>query len=157
MDAIKIEQPITVKAFEDYVIGEKLELGSHLLEREEIIEFAKKWDPMPFHIDEEAAHASIFGCLTAAGAHMASIRIKIIQDIGVNPYVVAALGWDKVRFIRPGRVGDELFLTVECIEKRLSQSKPDRGIVNLQFEMTNQDGELVFSMLDTILVLKQHT
>ncbi len=148
------DKPITHKTYEEYVVGEKIELGSYLLEREEVIEFAKKWDPVPFHINEEAAKKSMFGGLTASGAHMTAIRIKILQEVGVNPHVIAALGWDKVRFHKPGRVGDELTLFYECTEKRPSNSKPDRGIVTLGFEMTNQDNELVFSMTDTILVLK---
>ena len=153
----KTKTPLTVKPYEDFVIDEMFELGSHFLDRDEVISFAKMWDPMPFHIDEEAAKKSIFGGLTASGSHLAAIRIKIIQEVGVNPYIIAALGWDKVRFILPGRVGDTLSLSYGCIEKRESKSKPDRGIVTLLFEMHNQESALVMSMHDTVLVNKRHT
>ena len=156
MSDTKQKKPVTFKTYEEYEIGEKIALGSYLLEPQEIIDYAKKWDPMPAHTDEQAAKRSVFGGLTASGSHMAAIRIHMIQKVGVNPHVIAALGWDKVRFLKPGRSGDTLHLVYECIEKRRSNSKPDCGIVTLFFEMTNQDDELVFSMTDTILVQMQN-
>ena len=73
-------------AYEDYQIGQRIILGSHLLTSEEIIEFANKWDPVPFHTDEKAGIESTHGILIVAGAHLIAIHIKLIQDRGVNPY-----------------------------------------------------------------------
>jgi len=142
-------------AYEDFEIGHKLEYGSHRLGRDEIIEFAEEWDPMPFHIDEKAGEESPHGGLIASGSHLIAIRIKLIQSDGINPYVIAAMGWDEIRFIRPGRPGDLLTLFSECTAKRSSKSKPDRGIVNSSYELINQNGEIAMSMTDTLLVRKR--
>ena len=144
-----------IGAYEDYKIGNKIILGSYFLTSGDIIEFAKKWDPAPFHTDEEAGRQSALGSLTAAGAHLIAIRIKLIQDIGVNPHIIATMGWDRVKFLNPARPEDTLTLSFECIEKRLSKSKPDCGIVTMYFEMTNQNKDLILSLNDTILVRKQ--
>ncbi len=143
---------IYVGAYEDYQLGRKIILGSHFLTSEEIIEFAKKWDPVPFHIDEQAGLESTHGSLIAAGAHLIAIRIKLIQAEGVNHHVIASMGWDDVKFLNPARPKDNLTLSFECIQKRLSKSKPNCGIVTMYFEMTNQDNDLVLSLNDTILV-----
>jgi acyl dehydratase len=155
MNEIAPNLPPDGLAYEDYEIGKKITLGNHFLSSEEIIEFASKWDPVPFHIDEQAGVKSVHGGLIAAGAHMIAIRIKLIQDQGISPYVIATMGWDEVRFIQPGRAGDTLTLTFECIEKRLSKSKPGCGVVQMYFEMINQDNILVFTIKDTILVRKR--
>ncbi len=144
-----------IGAYEDYKIGKKKILGSYLLTSSDIIEFAKKWDPAPFHTDEKAGQQSAFGGLTAAGAHLISIRIKLIQDEGINSHVIATMGWDQVKFLNPARPNDTLTLSFECVEKRLSKSKPDCGIVTLYFEMMNQHNELILSLNDTILVRRQ--
>lgn len=144
--------PIFDNAYEDYQIGERVLLGNHLLTSEEIINFAKKWDPAPFHIDEKAGRDSTHGSLTAAGAHLIAIRIKLIQDRGINPYIIATMGWDKVRFIKPAKPGDYLALSYECIDKRLSKSKQGCGIVTMHFEMTDQNNILILSLNDTILI-----
>tara|TARA_B100000315_G_scaffold104284_1_gene95528 strand:- start:953 stop:1426 length:474 start_codon:yes stop_codon:yes gene_type:complete len=142
-------------AYEDFKVGQKLELGTHQLGRDEIIEFAKEWDPMPFHIDEKAGEESPHGGLIASGSHLIAIRIKLIQSDGINPYVIAAMGWDEVRFLRPGRPDDLLTLISECLEKRSSKSKPDRGIVRSSYELINQNSETTMSMTDTLLVRKR--
>ena len=90
--------------------------------------------------------------MTAAGAHLIAIRIKLIQDRGVNPYIIATMGWDKVRFIKPAKPGDKLTLSYKCIEKRLSKSRQNCGIVTMYFEMINQSNVIILSLNDTILV-----
>jgi len=145
-----------IGAYEDYKIGKKVILGSYVLTSSDIIEFAKKWDPAPFHTEEKAGQQSVFGSLTAAGAHLISIRIKLIQDMGVNPHIIATMGWDQVKFLNPAKPKDTLILSFECIEKRLSKSKPDCGIVTMYFEMINQNNDPILSLNDTILVRKRH-
>ena len=149
---ISRDGPIYDNTYEDYQIGERVLLGNHLLTLEEIIDFAKQWDPAPFHIDEKAGLDSIHGSLTAAGAHLIAIRIKLIQDRGINPHIIATMGWDKVRFIKPAKPGDTLTLSYACTEKRLSNSRQDCGIVTMHFEMTNQNDVLILSLDDTILI-----
>ena len=82
-------------------------------------------------------------------------EIKLIQDEGINSHVIATMGWDQVKFLNPARPNDTLTLSFECVEKRLSKSKPDCGIVTLYFEMMNQNNELILSLNDTILVRRQ--
>ena len=98
---------------------------------------------------------SAAGGLIASGSHLIAIRIKLIQSDGINPYVIAAMGWDEVRFIRPGRPGDHLTLFSECTGKRSSKSKPDLGIVNNYYELINQIGEVTMSMKDTLFMRKR--
>jgi len=104
---------IAVCTYDDLVPGEKHAVGSYRLEGDEIKEFAGRWDPMPFHVDEAAAKESMFGGLTACGTHLLAIRIHLIQRHGVNPYVIASLGYDRVKFLKPARSGD--LLTDLCL------------------------------------------
>ena len=144
-----------IKYFEDYQIGDKTTEGDFEVEKEEIVEFAKKWDPQHFHIDEVAAKDSIYGGLTASGCHVISIAMSLVEKSDAKPKVIGAIGWDELRFPNPVRPGDRLTLALECIEARPSKSKPDRGIVRNQFTLTNQHGETVLLLKDIILVEKR--
>jgi len=141
--------------FEDVVVGERFIMGEHRLTKEEIIEFALAWDPMPFHIDEDLAKASHFGGLIAAGSHLMSLRMKICHTNGISPNVIASAGYDHVRFENPAYVGDLLTLHVEVLEKRESKSKPDRGYFKLDYRMLNEAGETTLSHTDTIFIRKR--
>ncbi|MDA0239614.1 MAG: MaoC/PaaZ C-terminal domain-containing protein [Proteobacteria bacterium] len=141
-------------AFGDIHVGDRWKLGRQILDRDEVIEFAKRWDPMPMHIDEELAKATPFGGLTASGTHLLAIRIQMLQAHGTNPHVVASFGYEEVRFLKPARPGDTLTLFGECVWKRESKSQPDRGIVKFKFTMVDQHEEDVLSMLDSIMVRK---
>ncbi len=143
------------KYFEDFQVGERATFGAHLVTREEIVEFAAKWDPQPFHLDEEAAAASSFGGLAASGAHVVAITVSLIVARDVQVATIAALGWDEVRFLAPVRPGDVLSLVHECLETRASRSKPDRGIVKNRIVALNDRGEPVLSYTDTILVARR--
>ncbi len=139
-------------SYQDLIPGAQHKYGSYHLEAEEIKDYARRWDPMPFHIDEELAKASMYGGLTACGNHLMAIRIHLLQSQGVNPNVLASFGYDEVRFVKAAYAGDVLGLTLECASKRLSESRPNCGIVQLKFTLDNQDGETVLSMFDTILM-----
>jgi acyl dehydratase len=141
-----------MRNFEDYRVGERQEVGTHQLTREEIVEFARQWDPQPFHLDEEAARQSPFGGLTASGAHLVALSIRMIMASPAAGDVVAALGWDDVRFPSPARAGDLLTLTVECVYARPSRSRPDQGIIKNHFVLTSPKGEPVLDYTDTILM-----
>ncbi len=146
---------LKTKYFEDYHIGEKMTWGDYIVSEDAIVDFAKEWDPQPFHVDKEAAEKSIFGGLTAAGCHVISISIKLINLSDFNPNLIAAIGWDELRFHNPVRPGDRLSLTIECLEARESESKPDRGIVRNQFTLVNQNKETVLRFQDIIIVRKR--
>lgn len=144
-----------LKHFEDFEIGQRITVGEHVVPKQELVAFAKKWDPQPFHVDEEAAQASGFGGLVACSSHIMAICIRLLNEKEVRAKVVAGLGWDEVRFPNPVRPGDSLTLTVECVDVRESRSKPDRGIVRNRVTLRNQKNESVATFEDTIIVAKR--
>jgi acyl dehydratase len=146
-----------MRYFEDYRIGEQTDIGNHLVTKEEIIEFASKWDPQPIHIDENAAKSSIFGGIIAAGCHLVAIAIRLISLSDIGASVIAAAGWDEVRFLNPVRPGDRLSLKVECVEAKPCKSKPDRGIIRDRFTLANQRGDNVLQFTDTIFVARRNS
>ena len=138
--------------FEDFQVGQVTDSSeSYRVTEEEIVEFASKWDPQDFHIDRDAAARSIFGGLTASGTHILAIRNWLIHRLASRAHVIAALGLDEVRFHRPVRPGDELRLRSEVIEARVSNSKPDRGLVRAAHTVLNQDDETVLTLKVAIL------
>lgn len=141
--------------FDDFDVGQTTTVGHYLITEDEIIEFASKWDPEPFHVDAEAASASVFGGLTACGTHIIAIRNWLIHRLPNKAHVLAGLGIDELRFSAPVRPGDQLSLTNECVETRPSSSKPDRGIVRSRLTVTNQDGVAVLTTLEAILVARR--
>ena len=132
--------------FEDYVPGEMHEFGSHTVSAEEIIEFAQRFDPQPFHTDPQAAAGSLYGGLIASGWMMGGIMMRMMVDYFLSPVSsMGSPGLDELRWIRPVRPGDTLRVRVAVIEARRSQSKPDRGILLVQQECLNQNDEVVMS------------
>ena len=138
--------PIEQRFFEDYIPGAVYEFGSISVEEEEIISFARRFDPQPFHTDPEAAAKSMYGGLIASGWHTASLMMRLVVDHYLSH--VASLGSpgvDELRWLNPVRPGDTLSIRVTVTETRRSRSKPDRGV--LQFcESLNQHGQVVMTM-----------
>jgi acyl dehydratase len=134
--------------FDDCVVGEEQLAGTHQVTAEEIVAFARQWDPQPFHVDEEAAKASIFGGLTACSAHIFSIFCITSQrwQSGVVQQAVAGLGFDDMRMHRPVFAGDTLQCKTVIAAARQSNSNPDCGIVTYDTRLENQHGEVVFSI-----------
>lgn len=150
--------------FEDVRLGSKVTVGEYTVTEHEVIEFAAQWDPMPYHIDKQVAVASVYKGLTASGCHIMAIRTWLLHhgkeegkpDSQRNKLVIiGALGWDELRFPNPVRPGDRLSLTRECIRKRESRSKADRGIVEQMMTLRNQNGDPVLVHKDTIMVSKR--
>jgi len=147
-----------MKYLEEFEVGNKNRGGSYRVSKEEIIRFASDYDPQPFHLDEAAAEASVFGGLTACGSHTVALQIKLIHLRGggrAQGAVLAGLGWDEVRFAKPVRPDDVLTLESEVIESRPSESKSDRGIVRVRQTVLNQNEEAVLTSIHTILVAKR--
>ena len=139
--------------FEDMVPGQSLTSRPQRIERDELVGFARTWDPLPFHVDEQAG-VEAFGSLTAPGLYMLAIKQRLIHQLPQQA-VIASLGYDEVRFHLPLRPGDTVVLRQDWVDRRPSKSKPDRGIVTLRFSLINQDDEQVMSHLDTILVRRR--
>ena len=142
--------------FDDFVIGNEEPAQSYLLQAEEIIAYAKKWDPQPWHIDEVLAKASMFGGLTACSSHIFAIFCITCQQwqSGKVSQSIAGLGFDQLEVHRPAYAGDTLHCTTVCDSVRLSKSKPDRGIVVSHGKLYNQRNELVFSIKSKYMVAR---
>ena len=130
--------------FEDFEVGSRRELGSYVVTEEELLAFARQYDPQPFHIDKEAAAKSIYGGLISSGWMTCSImmRLLVLSTTGKSASM-GSPGVDEIRWIKPVYAGDTLSVALTVLDARPSQSKPDRGVVHTQWEATNQRGELV--------------
>ena len=130
--------------FEDFFVGQELQLGSRLVTEEQIIAFATQFDPQPFHIDHGAAAQSIFGGVVASGWHTCSMMMRIVVD-GVlkGSSSMGSPGLDSVRWLKPVRPGDTLSVAYLTKAVRPSRSKPDRGVVLSLWQASNQHGEVV--------------
>lgn len=153
---------------EDLVVGAPVELGSHTFARPEIMEFARKYDPQPFHLDDEAARRSLFGSLSASGWHTAAIWLRLMVDNrnresdfmrfrGERPARYGpSPGFEQLKWLKPVLAGDTLRFTSKVIEKRDVRSRPDVGLVVYQNEGINQNGEVVFQITSKIFVERRH-
>jgi acyl dehydratase len=138
--------PFKERYFEDYQVGETAEFGDYAITEQEIVEFAKRYDPQPFHVDPAAGEKTIYGGLIASGWMTGSIMMRLLVDHFISPLAsMGSPGIDEVRWHKPVRPGDRLHLRVTVMEKRRSESKPDRGVIRMQQEALNQDGETVMS------------
>ena len=136
-----------MRYFEDFKPGEVLELGHHTITRDEIVAFARQFDPQPFHLDEDAARATIFGGLIASGWHTGSLMMRLLCDgVIADTASLGSPGIDEMRWIKPVRPGDTLSLRMIVADCVPSRSKPDRGIVRTVLELRNQHGEIVVSI-----------
>lgn len=140
--------------FDQIEEGHVFHFGQYILEREEIICFARQWDPQPFHIDEEAAKQSIFGGLTASSLQLFAICTKLFASYKPPFAILAMLGKDELRIPSPAHVGDTLIYDSRCISSRPSSSKPDRGVIVLDDQVMNQSGDIVLSQKVTLLLAK---
>jgi len=138
---------MSVLYWEDFEVGETVELGSRTFTAEAIIAYAREFDPQPFHIDAEAAKGSVFGGLIASGWHTCSVGMRMICDSYINRSVsMGAPGVDNIRWPNPVRAGDTVTYRRVLLEKRASNSRPDMGLVKTRWEAVNQRGETVLTM-----------
>jgi acyl dehydratase len=154
--------------FEDIKVGQRRELGSFTFTVDGIKTFAAKFDPQPFHLDEEAGRQSLFGGLAASGWHVGSVCMKLLVADGQRQASEAASRGEKVaiwgpspgfrelRWIRPVLAGDTIGFASEVQSLRASSSRPEWGILEGRNTGTNQKGEPVFSMLSTAFVPRRH-
>ena len=142
--------------FEDVEVGRKRNKSiTYQVHKEEIIEFARHWDPRSFHLDEKAAVSSVFGGLVACSAHIFSILSWFGTHGNRRTASMAALGFDELRMRHPVRPNDTLSCMFTCLEKHESRSKQDRGIVRTLASLSNQLGLEVFSAVITTMVAKR--
>jgi acyl dehydratase len=150
--------------FEDRQIGELTDMGTHTFGRDDIIAFAREFDPQPFHLDEAAAKASLFGALCASGWHTAALAVRgnIASRLKGNEHARAqgvrlaaygpSPGFRNLAWSKPTYVGDTLEYRGRLAQKINLKSRPERGIVATDIQARNQRGEIVFAVTSQILV-----
>ncbi|MFN0163169.1 MAG: MaoC family dehydratase [Burkholderiales bacterium] len=132
--------------FEDFTVGETIEIGRHVISESEILDFAAKYDPQPFHSDPERARASIYGGLIASGWQTCAIAQRILCDGYLNGAAsMGSPGIEEIRWLKPVRPGDTLIVK-RTIEEARPTSKPDRGLVLARTDVYNQRDEHVMMM-----------
>jgi acyl dehydratase len=148
--------PLEDRWFADYKPGAVYEYGHATLTEDELLDFARKFDPQPMHTDPAYAAAGPFGGLIASGWHTAGLMMRLLADNYLSKVAsLASPGVDELRWPHPVRAGDVLRLRVEVVEARESRSKPDRGVVRTRAELLNQDDVVVMSMLAVNMVAKR--
>ena len=133
--------------FEDFEVGKTIEVGTRTINEEEIVEFAMKYDPQPFHVDHDAAAKSVYGGIIASGWQTCSMMMRMMVDGYLrDSSSLGSPGVDEVRWLKPVRAGDTLTVTTTVLDARASASKPDRGVVSSIWHARNQHGELVVTV-----------
>lgn len=143
--------------WEDLQPGQVRDLGKVTPTREAIIEFATQFDPQPFHLDDEAAQASVFGALCASGWHTCSMAMRLMVDhFLVESSSLGSPGLENIRWHKPVFPGDTLQLRIDITDTRPMRSRPHVGMVRMVWEMSRQDGEKVLSMEGWAMFGRRH-
>jgi acyl dehydratase len=146
-----------MRYYEDIEVGETHEFGEYHVTQDEVIEFAEQYDPQPFHTDPEAAKDSAFGELVASGWHTAAICMRMLAEGPLTERAsMGARGVDELRWRQPVRPGDTLHLRTEVLDKRVSESDPNRGYVDSKLEGIRQDGEVVISWIGLGMIARRN-
>ncbi|HSP25116.1 MAG TPA: MaoC family dehydratase [Saliniramus sp.] len=138
--------------FEDFAPGSTMSYGGIVVEKDDIVAFAREFDPQSFHTDEEAARATFVGSLIASGWHTCALQMRMIAEgFILEASSMGAPGIDSVRWVRPVRPGDRLSARHTVLEARRSSKRPEMGLVLFRFETLNQDGEVVLEQKNWIM------
>jgi acyl dehydratase len=133
--------------FEDFTVGRRFTTRGVTLSEADILDFAFKYDPQPFHIDKEAAARSPYGGIIASGFHTLAAAFRmVIQSGAFTECSLGSPGMDEVRWLKPVRPGDTLTAAFEVLSQERSRSRPDRGRVRMAYEIFNQHGETVMTL-----------
>ncbi|MDB5718511.1 MAG: hypothetical protein JWM38_1938 [Sphingomonas bacterium] len=143
---------------EDFHVGQVERFGAYPVTRDEVLDFAGRFDPQPFHLDDDAAAASaIFGRLSASGWHTAAMTMRMLVDHNqaLDRQTLGSPGIDEIRWLRPVYPGDTLRVETEVIEVRPSASRPTMGILRLRLTTYNQHGEPVMRQVGANFQLRR--
>jgi acyl dehydratase len=133
--------------WEDMAAGSVRDLGTVTMSAQEIKDFARQFDPQPFHLDEEAGRQSIFGALCASGWHTCALAMKLtVENFLLEAASMGSPGLESLRWLKPVYPGDTLRLQQSVVESRALRSRPDIGLVRSRWEMFNQGGDKVMQM-----------
>ena len=144
-----------MRFYEDIPLDCRSVVGTFVLSETAIIDFARAWDPQPFHTDPDAARISVFGGLVASSAHLFAICTRLFFDHPDPIRVVAMLGKDKLRLPNPARAGTTLTYETRCTGKRDSASRADVGIVTLADTVTDDAGRVVLTQEVSLMVARR--
>jgi acyl dehydratase len=132
---------------EDFQPGQTYDLGSIEVTHEQVVDFAKQFDPQPFHLDIDAGGESIFGGLIASGWHTCSLMMRLVVDnLFSRTATLGSPGVNQIRWILPVRPGDTLHASTRVLAVTSSVSKPDRGTIEFHYDVRNQNDEAVLAM-----------
>ena len=141
--------------FEDLKVGDRFKSQTYKVSEEQIISFAREFDPQPFHLDRKVAEQSMFKQLFASGWHTAAITMRLfVQTLNFAEGAIG-LGVDELRWPNAVKPGDELQVEIEIIDLRMSRSKPSHGVVRLRYVTTDQRGEIVQTMFASALIRRR--
>jgi len=139
--------------FDELPVGFRFTTASRTISRDEIVGFARDWDPQDFHLDETAASMTHFGGLIASGWHTLLVAFNLSMQAGIwDEASMGASGMDEIRWLKPVFPGDSLHVEAEVIEATRSASRPDRGRVRIRADVMNQFGDKVASMIGNHLI-----
>jgi acyl dehydratase len=142
--------------FEDLKVGDVFLGGSIVLSEEQIISFARDYDPQPMHLDPKWAASGPHGCVIASGFQTAALAFRLFYDLGVlDESNIIGIGIDELRWHAPVKAGMRLRSKVTLMDKRESRSKPDRGIANWQFTLIDDEDTVLVSYTDMSIVRKK--
>jgi acyl dehydratase len=141
-----------MRAFEDFKVGDIIELGPLAITAADIKSFAARFDPQPMHLDEAARQNAIVSGLFASGLHIVCIHMRLFADgVLCGSSSMGSPGVEEIRYLAPARAGDRLTLRVEIVGARPSRSRPELGLVNFHSRMVNGDGKAVMEMSETLM------
>ena len=140
--------------YEDIALGRKQAFGHYEVTREEVIEFASRYDPQPFHLDDEAAAQTHFGRISASGWHTCAMTMSmLVENLKANKQAgLGSPGVDQLRWKKPVYPGDTLRCESTVIEKRRSATRPEMGIFKSRLSVFNQNDEVVMEMVSNGLI-----
>jgi acyl dehydratase len=143
--------------FEDLEVGAETEFGSYQVTREEVLEFARKYDPQPFHLSDEEAAKTHFGRLSASGWHTAAMTMAVIARHVVDQRQagLGSPGIDELRWKKPVYPGDTLHVHGKILEKTPSRSRPEMGSFRTETTVTNQHGDVVMTFISIVLIRRR--
>ena len=146
-----------MRYFEDLEVGAETHFGSYEVTREEVLEFARKYDPQPFHLSDEEAAKTHFGRLAASGWHTCAMVMAVIARHVVDEEQagLGSPGIDELRWLKPVYPGDTLHVRGEIIEKTPSRSRPGMGSFRTRTTVTNQDDVSVLTMISIVLIRRR--
>jgi acyl dehydratase len=147
---------MTGRYLEDFSVGQTYGSGRLRVEEERIKSFAAEFDPQPFHLDADAARASILDGLAASGWHTAALTMRLLVESELKPAGgIVGVGFDELRWPRPMRPGDELRVESEILEVRPSKSRPEQGLIKVRTTTFNQNSETVQVLVSNLIVLRR--